>query len=283
MEISFLKLWLWPLLLLAALWWLVRGGRRSTSPYPQRVFLVALTLTVLVFGFALGSSPNPIDPLLDLARGGGSLAGKLLLLLYFSCFALLGTKLICGWGCPFGALQELLYEFPPRHRHAHRQLPFLATMAVRTLIFGAAFLVVAGWLGSNPGTVLYDPINPFRLFDFDFTLATVVASIVVFLGLAFFVYRPFCQLVCPFGWYSWFLERFSLFGIRINRRRCSRCSACAHACPLEAARGRLEGWPLAADCFSCARCLRVCPAAAIDYGPRWRRPESAGPSSAAPP
>lgn len=272
MELPLLKFWLWPPLLLLALWWLVRGGRRSAAPYPKAVFLGALALTVLIFGFALGTSPNPMDGVLDLLRGKGGIGGRLLLLGYFSVLAVVGTKLVCGWSCPFGALQELLYELPLGRRLKGIQLPFLATMTLRTLIFAAALLVLLGWLGGSPGTVLYDIINPFYLFGLDFARPAAVASMVLFLIAALLVYRPFCQLVCPFGWYSWFLERFALFGIRINRRRCSRCNACARACPLEAARGRLEGWPLAADCFSCARCLRVCPAAAIDYGLRWRRP-----------
>jgi len=127
------------------------------------------------------------------------------------------------------------------------------------------------------GRPLYDFIDPFQLFDLKFVSWSVLLAVIVFLALALAVYRPFCQLICPFGWYSWFLERISLFGVRINRRRCTRCFGCAHACPLEAARGRLEQWAFQADCFSCARCLRVCPAAAIDYGPRWKKLDEAPP------
>lgn len=80
------------------------------------------------------------------------------------------------------------------------------------------------------------------------------------------VYRPFCQLICPFGLLSRLLERVSLFRVKIDRERCTECGACIRACPLEAAKGRVAGKLFPADCFSCARCLRVCPENALTYG-----------------
>ena len=274
-----LAYWLWPPLIFFALWWLVRGGRSGLETarrplYPRAVFLTALAFSVAIFGFALGGSPNPMEGFVTVFKGAVGLDGEmvttLLILLYFSLLAVVGTKLICGWGCPFGALQELLYEIPLFRRIKANQLPFLLTMPVRSLTFLVFLLVI---FTGRERVALYDFVDPFNLFAFDIVLWTVGASIGLLLVLSLFVYRPFCQLVCPFGWYSWFLERIALFGIRVNRRTCSRCNACANACPLEAARGRVEGSPIPADCFSCARCLRVCPAGALDYGARWRKPE----------
>ncbi|MHC4639507.1 MAG: hypothetical protein ACYTBV_18725 [Planctomycetota bacterium] len=37
------------------------------------------------------------------------------------------------------------------------------------------------------------------------------------------------------------------------------------ACPTEAAKGRVLNKLFGADCFSCARCLNVCPQDAIRY------------------
>jgi len=80
-----------------------------------------------------------------------------------------------------------------------------------------------------------------------------------------FVYRPFCQFVCPFGFVSWIAERFSIIRVRIDMDKCTQCGACIRACPLEAAKGRVERRRFKADCFSCARCLNVCPTDAIRY------------------
>lgn len=271
---------LWPVLLAGALWWLLRGGRMengSLLPVSKRYnplgFNACLVLVVLFFGFASGKSPNPMEGLVKFVK---SVAGfyddpwlKLGFLLFFTVLALVGTKLVCGWGCPFGALQELVYELPLLRRYKKQRLPFVFTMSVRTLLFVLFLFFISGLAG--PKWVLYHRINPFNLFGFEFSQASIGISVGVCLLLSVAVYRPFCQLVCPFGWYSWFLEKISLTGVRIDRKACTSCGACDRVCPVEAAQDRVAGktWP--AECFSCARCLRVCPVDAIDYGPRWRQ------------
>ena len=273
-SLSFLKYWLWPPLLLLALWWLRRGGRLKVDgrgkAYSPWVLRGALLLTVIVFGFWLGKAPNPMEGVVKVFKAEvgiyKDLPIKLLWLGYFSVLAVIGNKLICGWGCPFGALQELIYDLPVLRRLKEKKLPFAWTMTLRTLLFILFLLVLFGWLGGVKGAVIYHYVNPFNLFGFELALWTVACAVIVFLALSLFVYRPFCQLVCPFGWYSWFLERISLNAIRIDRQRCNGCGACARACPLQAAEGRVAGKACPADCFSCARCLRVCPQEAIHYG-----------------
>lgn len=276
---------LWPVFLAGALWWLLRGGRMENGrllPVNKRYrpvgFHAALALVVLFFGFASGKSPNPMEGLVKFVK---ALAGfyddpwvKLCFLLFFTVLALLGTKLVCGWGCPFGALQELIYDLPLLQRSKKLRLPFVFTMSVRTLLFVLFLFFISGLAGSK--WVLYHGINPFNLFGFEFSQTSMAISTGVFLLLSVAVYRPFCQLVCPFGWYAWFLEKISLTGVRIDRKACTACGACDRACPVEAAHDRLacKTWP--AECFSCARCLRVCPVDAIDYGPRWRKKSKSG-------
>ena len=273
---STLKYWLWPPLLLMALGWLVRRDRRpGRSRYPQAFYLVTLVVVVAVFGFALGKSPNPMEGLVKVFKAGAGLYSdldvKLALLGYFSLLAVVGNKLICGWGCPFGAIEELLYSLPLVRRSKRRHLPFVWTNTLRSILFLVFLLVLGGWLGGRPGLVIYHYINPFNLFSGEFALWSVAAAIALFLAFSLVVYRPFCQLVCPFGWYSWLLEKLSIFAIRIDKERCNDCGACARACPLPAAAGRLAGKALPADCFSCGRCLNVCTRAAIGYGRKARR------------
>ena len=273
---SALKYWLWPPLLLLGLWWLVRRARQTgRRRYPQAFYLATLVVVVAVFGFALGKSPNPMEGVVKVFKAGAGLYSdlgvKLALLGYFSLLAVLGNKLICGWGCPFGALEELLYSLPLLRRSKRRHLPFVWTNTLRSILFLLFILVLGGWLGGRPGLVIYHYLNPFNLFSGEFALWSVAAAVALFLALSLVVYRPFCQLVCPFGWYSWLLEKFSIFAIRIDRERCNDCGACARTCPLQAAAGRLAGKALPADCFSCGRCLDVCPCEAIDYGRKPRR------------
>ena len=278
---GYVQLYLWPLLLAGALWWLLRGGRMengSLLPVSKRYspvgFHAVQVLVVLFFGFASGKSPNPMEGLVKFAK---ALAGfyddpwiKLGFLLFFTVLALVGTKLVCGWGMSFwGPAGNLSMIYHWCDASKKLRLPFVFTMSVRTLLFVLFLLFISGLTG--PKWVLYHGINPFNLFGFEFSQVSIGISVVVCLLLSVVVYRPFCQMVCPFGWYAWFLEKIALTGVRINRKTCTGCGACDRACPVEAAHDRVAGktWP--AECFSCARCLRVCPVDAIDYGPRWRQ------------
>jgi len=195
-----------------------------------------------------------------------SVADKVLAFIFFAVLALVGNKLICGWACPFGALQELAYHLPILRKLKKRRLPFVVSNTIRGVLFVVVLLVLSGIVGGQKGVVIYHYVNPFNLFNLDIETVAVGLTIVVALVVSFGFYRPFCQFVCPFGLVSWLLERASIFRVKIDDSRCTNCGACIRACPLDAAKDRVAGKTFAADCFSCARCLNVCPTDAIQYG-----------------
>ena len=242
----------------------------------RKAYLWTLAASLAVTGFWLGKSPNPMESVVKLAKGAvGIFSNPLPLILAFGFFSLLvivGNKIICGWGCPFGALEELLFELPLGGKIKElrkKQLPFRVTNTVRIVLFALFVLIIAGIGGAKKGTVIYHYINPFNLFDYNFALISVIVSIVAFSMVSIFVYRPFCQFVCPFGVVSWILERISLTKVTVDREACTECRVCVSACPLEAMKGRLDQNKAPADCFSCARCLRSCDYDALHYRPFW--------------
>ena len=272
-----LKYYVLVALVLFGLVYLVRLGRPDGSPvaerkswYPRWPYIAALALAVAICGFALGKSPNPMESAVKVFKSlvglYPSVADKVWAFVFFAALALVGSKLICGWACPFGALQELIYHLPILRKLKKRRVPFTVSNTIRGLLFVAMLLVLFGIVGGRDGFVIYHYVNPFNLFNFDIETISVGATIVLALVVSFGFYRPFCQFVCPFGLLSWFLERVSIFRVKIDRGRCIQCGACIRACPLDAAKDRVAGKVLPADCFSCARCLNVCPTDAIHYG-----------------
>jgi len=195
-----------------------------------------------------------------------SVGTKVLGLVFFLALAIVGNKVICGWACPFGALQELIYSIPALRKIKRRKPPFWLTNTLRAGLFVIAMLLLFGVVGGRKGFVVYHSVNPFNLFNFDFDVWTIPATIVAALVLSFVMYRPFCQLICPFGFLSWFAERLSLTRVRVDHAKCTQCGACVRACPTTATQGLVDGKVFSADCFSCARCLNVCPEDAIGYG-----------------
>jgi len=272
-----LKYYIFAALTLFGLIYLVRLGRPDGSPaserktwYPRWPYVATLVLAVAIGGFALGKSPNPMESavkvfksLVGLYPSIGAKAGAFAL---FAVLAIIGNKLICGWACPFGALQELIYHLPILKKLKKRRVPFVVSNTVRGALLIATLLLLFGIVGGRKGFVIYHFVNPFNLFNLDIETVTVGASILVALVVSFGFYRPFCQFICPFGFLSWLLERLSVFRVKIDHDCCTNCLACVNACPTDAAKDRVAGKAFPADCFSCTRCLNVCPVDAIHYG-----------------
>ena len=273
---SMLKYYVYAALSLGGLVFLVRLGRPDFSDvkqrnkwYPRAPYLIFLILSIIVAGFLLGKSPNPMEGVVKLFKTMVGLypdsVNKVIAFLFFIALAVVGNKIICGWACPFGALQELIYSVPVLRRIKQRKLPFVFTNTIRAGLFVLMLLFLFGIIGGRKGIVIYHYINPFNLFNVDFETVSILLTILLSLLGAFIFYRPFCQLICPFGFISWIFERFSIFRVRIDRNKCTDCGSCIKVCPLGAAKGILYAKKLPADCFSCARCLNVCPVDAIRY------------------
>jgi len=280
---SMLKYYVYVALVLGGLVFLARLGRPDLSDlehrkgwYPRAPYMLLLLISVIVAGFLLGKSPNPMEGVVKVFKSMVGLypdpMAKVMAFVFFIVLAVVGNKMICGWACPFGALQELIYSIPVLKKIKRRKLPFVVTNTIRAGFFAAMLLFLFGIVGGRKGTVIYHYVNPFNLFNLDFETLSILLTVLVALLGSFAVYRPFCQFICPFGFISWIAERFSLVRVQIDEDTCTQCGTCIKACPLEAAKGRVFGRRLSADCFSCARCLNVCPVDAIRYAPVFGTP-----------
>lgn len=239
------------------------------SWYPRAPYIAFLGGSVIVAGFLLGKSPNPMEGTVKVFKSMVGLypdpMAKLMAFFFFIALAVIGNKLICGWACPFGALQELVYSIPVLKKAKRRGIPFLPTNLIRSALFIVVLCILFGVVGGSRGMVLYHYINPFNLFNLDIASAGIFLTVMLALGGSFFFYRPFCRIICPFGLISWIAEKISLFRVRIDKAACTECGACIRACPSTAAEDRVHGKRFPADCFSCARCLNVCSQDAIHY------------------
>jgi len=245
-----------------------------TAPWKYALLVIA----VVCFGFVMGKSFNPMVNMVKVFKAAAgieeNLIGRLLMLAIFILFSLVGTKAVCGWACPYGALQELIYKLPFFSRVKKRvKIPFFLTNSIRAGLFilfvAALFFGLFGMAGK--GRVIYHFINPFNLFEFNFPLLSITLYIGATLILGFLFYRPHCYLVCPFGLLSWILERASIFRIRIDPATCTQCKACVKACPGPAMKGLYEKRMLPADCFSCGECLKACTFGALAYAAKPKK------------
>ena len=272
-----LKYYLFAAIVLFGLMYLTCFGRPENASiderklwYPRIPYIACLLVAVLVCGLLLGKSPNPMEGTVKVFKSMvglyPSVIDKFIVLIFFIVLAVIGNKLICGWACPFGALQELIYSLPVLREVKQLKLPFWLTNTIRAGLFFIMLLFLFGIIGGRKGFVIYHYLNPFNLFNRDFDHWLITVTVVVSLTLAVVMYRPFCHLICPFGFVSWIAERLSLTRMKVDQGKCTACGVCIRTCPTEAARHRILDKLFAADCFSCARCLNACPQDAIRYG-----------------
>lgn len=234
----------------------------------DRLAILILIPSLFIFGVIFQAHPEPMRAIVNffqsLIRGMYSIRSTLFVFSIFALMTFIGVKLVCGWGCPVGTLQELLYRLPLLGWLKKKKVPFGIGNSIRIILF-VLFLVFLsrlffGWEDQS----LYRYFNPFRLFEWNFRVTAPIFVILIF-GFSLINYRPYCMFVCPFGLFSWLIQDLSIFRIRVNRSTCLECGKCARACPSGAAQGITERKTFKADCFACGRCINICPNGSLEY------------------
>lgn len=227
---------------------------------------------------ALGACP--IGSLQAVAGGKGrSISFYILGVLML--FGLVFGRLLCGFACPFGFLQDLLAKIPVRKRTVParidkpaRKLKYVLLAAVLILpavvsaVKGAAaspyfckYLCPAGTLeGGLPLLLANANLRAMAGALFTWKAAILLA---VILG-AIFIPRFFCRYLCPLGAFYSFFNRFALYRMERNASSCTGCGACEEVCPMAVwVTQELES---SGECIRCGKCKAVCPAGAICSG-----------------
>jgi polyferredoxin len=112
-------------------------------------------------------------------------------------FALIFRRFFCYVACPVGALQHLLWQARGKvFKWFGLWVPAKAAAVFRGIAFG--LMLVLGLL-VTPAVGLFAIIDPFLLFSPPEVLNVTMAITIVLLVFSFFINRPFCRLLCPFG------------------------------------------------------------------------------------
>ena len=190
-------------------------------------------------------------------------------------FGLVLGRTVCGWLCPFGLLQELLYKLPGRKLEKSNVTRWLSRVkyvwaVLFVLVLPLAFQQLTG-VGEPAFCKFLCPAGTFEgavpllVANAELRAATGLLTawkftvMIAFLGIMTRVYRPFCRFLCPLGaWYGLF-NRHALLGVAVDPQRCVRCGACADVCKLDVT---IAG---DAECISCGACLHHCRTGAIYF------------------
>lgn len=186
-------------------------------------------------------------------------------------------RFVCGFLCPFGLVQDLLYKIPfPVKRNrlpGERWLRWVkyAVLAVFVIILPLTAVNIVGqgdpwfckWICPS-GTLM----GGIPLVSLDENLRKVIGSLfqwkmlvllVVLFG-SIVMYRPFCKYLCPLGAIYSLFNPIALYRFRLDESACVHCGACKRACNLglDPTKG-----PNSPECIRCGDCMRACPTNAI--------------------
>lgn len=199
--------------------------------------------------------------------------------------ALLG-RLVCGWLCPFGLVQDLIFKIPfvkkLRKLPGDRWLRWLkyAILAGFVILLPSLVVDIVGqgqpWFCEYicPSGTLFAGLP---LVGVDEGLRQAVGGLfvwkvsllagLVFLSIA--VYRPFCRYVCPLGAVYGMFNKVSLYRLHVEEDKCVKCGACERVCKMDI---KVFENPNSMECIRCGACKKACPHGAIESTfERWIR------------
>ncbi len=185
-------------------------------------------------------------------------------------------RFICGWLCPFGLFQELLYKIPFYKKSITLPLNFqkkfkyfilllfiflFPLLFLNDLGYGilwfCKFLCPAGTLEAGYLNLLLHP-SLRNLISFTFYFKSfILFSIVV---LCIMDLRFFCKNICPLGLIYGIFNKFSLFQLSWEKEKCNSCNICEKICPMNLS---IPEELNSIECIRCLNCVKYCSKYAI--------------------
>ncbi|MBF0507481.1 MAG: 4Fe-4S binding protein [Deltaproteobacteria bacterium] len=171
-------------------------------------------------------------------------------------------RMACGWICPFGFLQDLMYKIrSPKYRIASF-LSYLKYVVLALLVIVIPYqtgevwfskLCPAGTLTAAIPWALWNPTNPATgrpVLPSGPGIIFVVGLIILAGFLIWFVVskRPFCTVACPMGAILSLFNRVSIVRLEVEPH-CDGCKMCETKCPMDL------NVSLDFDSKDCIRCL----------------------------
>lgn len=188
-------------------------------------------------------------------------------------------RFICGWMCPFGLVQEMLYKIPSRKL---RKKSVFGVFKYGKYVILAVFVLLLPVLYSLQKGVTIPAfckyICPAGTLEAGVPLVALNESLRYTIGWLFywkmlllaamvlsaaFIYRPFCRFICPLGAIYAMFNSIAVFGLKVDSAKCTRCGICTGACKVDIHPFDMPNDP---ECVRCGDCVKACPHRALKFG-----------------
>ena len=166
-----------------------------------------------------------------------------------------GRAIFCGWLCPFGALQELLFKLARIHNLKKIKISSSYDYYLRKIKYVILFTIIITSIIDYNVAAKMTIIEPFKA---AITLrfiapATILFWVFTLLFVCLFIERAYCRYFCSLGASFALLGRLRLKNYLLRRKECgSPCKACNSECPTGAI--KKDGEIQMSECFGCLDC-----------------------------
>ncbi len=176
-------------------------------------------------------------------------------------------RITCGWLCPFGFIQDLLYKIPcGKKKEVFPILRYIKYFMLIAFVFLFPLLFTNEWGMGKPWFCKYvcpagtlEAGLPMLLLQPDLraTLGYLFYNklfwLIVFMVWSVYTSRPFCKTTCPLGAFYGIFNKISLLKLDLIESKCTDCGACANVCPMGIQFNKSVG---SAECIMCMRCMK---------------------------
>jgi hypothetical protein len=239
--------------------WLARHATLLT--YLRTGFLIYTVVFIGWYALAQLSIVNVLTFISSFMRGfswDNFLVDPLMFILWgFVAVAVLlwGRGVYCGWLCPFGAMQELIFRIGEKLRLPALEFPEVVherLWAIKYIILLGLFALSLQSLSLAETWAEVEPFKTATVMHFQREWSYVLyAGGLLLIGV--FNRKFYCRYLCPLGAALTFPARFRIFDWLRRRRECGRpCQICRQECEVRAIRS--TGEINANECHYCLDC-----------------------------
>ncbi|MBR2675083.1 MAG: 4Fe-4S binding protein [Mogibacterium sp.] len=185
-------------------------------------------------------------------------------------------RVVCGFLCPFGLVQELLHKIPSPKLHLPKWMTYIKYGLLAVFVILLPMLAFGGLGVRSPSFCKF--ICPVGIIEGGLPILATHPELRAVVGWLFglkslilivtiagsvLVSRFFCKLMCPLGAIYGLLNPIAVYRMDIDSAKCVSCGVCAKVCPMDV-NPTLK--PNSAECIRCGKCITACPTEALSSG-----------------